>query len=90
MQIRIKVTPNAKGNKVIGWEEDPRGGRVLRVRLQAPPMDGKANKALVAFLARELGLSKSRVVLVKGTTSRSKLLELPDGTKLPVGSDRRC
>jgi len=84
MQIRVKVTPNAKGNEVIGWEEDPRAGRVLRVRLQAPPVDGKANKALVAFLARELGLSKSRVVLVKGTTSRSKLLELPDGTRLPV------
>jgi hypothetical protein len=47
-------------------------------------VDGKANKALVAFLARELGLSKSMVVLVKGTTSRSKLLELPDGTTLPV------
>ena len=84
MQIRVKVTPNAKGNEVIGWEEDPRAGRVLRVRLQAPPVDGKANKALVGFLARELGLSKSRVVLVKGTTSRSKLLELPDGTRLPV------
>jgi uncharacterized protein (TIGR00251 family) len=84
MQIRVKVTPNAKGNEVIGWEEDPRAGRVLRVRLQAPPVDGKANKALGAFLARELGLSKSRVVLVKGTTSRSKLLELPDGTRLPV------
>mgnify|MGYP000576976834 FL=1 len=84
MQIRVKVTPNAKGNEVISGEEDPRAGRVLRVRLQAPPVDGKANKALVAFMARELGLSKSRVVLVKGTTSRSKLLELPDGTRLPV------
>ena len=84
MQLRVKVTPNAKGNKVIGWEDDPRAGRVLRIRLQAPPVDGKANKALVAFLARELGISKSKVILVKGTTSRSKLLELPDGTKLPV------
>lgn len=77
--IRVKVSPNARANEVVGWEMDPRAGRVLRVRVQAPPVDGKANRALVAFLAQHLGLSKSKVHLVKGASSRLKTVDLPDG-----------
>ena len=68
---------------MIGWETDPLAGPLLRVRIAAPPVDGKANAALRDFLATSLGLSKSKVVLQKGGTSRVKTFEIPDGTELP-------
>ena len=83
MILRVKVTPNASRNEILGWEEHPTTGRHLRVRLQAPPVDGKANKALVLFLAAELGVPKSKITLKKGQSSRLKTLELPDGTRVP-------
>ncbi len=83
MILRVKVTPNASRNGILGWEDNPTSGRCLRVRLQAPPVDGKANKALILFLAAELGVPKSRITLKKGKSSRLKTLEIPDGTSLP-------
>ena len=72
--------PNARAGEVIGWEDDPRAGRVLRVKVAAPPVDGKANAALRETLAKHFGLSKSQVTLAKGSSSRVKVFTLPDGT----------
>jgi uncharacterized protein (TIGR00251 family) len=83
MILRVKATPNASRNEVIGWEHDPLVGPVLRVRIQSPPVDGKANKALAVFLAKSFELSQTQVYLAKGGTSRIKTFELPDGTALP-------
>lgn len=83
MQVRLKVTPNAKTNAILGWEEDSRASRVLRIRIQAPPIDGKANKALLAFLSKEWGVPKSRLSIVRGETNRLKVVDVPDETKLP-------
>jgi uncharacterized protein (TIGR00251 family) len=80
MQVRVLAVPNAKASEVIGWEDDPRAGRVLRVRIAAPPVDGKANVALREFLAGHFGLPKSKVTLEKGDASRIKTFTLPDGT----------
>lgn len=85
MKMAIKVTPGAKRNEVLGWEEDyPQVGRVLKLRIAAPPVEGKANKEIVLFLAKTLGLSKSAVELVHGTSGRIKMVEIPDGTDLSV------
>lgn len=84
MKLRVRATPNAKHSEIIGWEEDPQVGRVLRVRIAAPPTEGKANAALRDYLAKSHKLSKSQVVLEKGDTSRMKTFTLPDETKLPV------
>ena len=67
MKLRVRVTPNAKRSEIIGWEVDPQVGKVLRVRIAAPPTEGKANAALRDYLAKSLGLSKSQVMLEKGT-----------------------
>lgn len=83
MKLRIRATPNARKSEVIGWEEDALLGRVLRVRVAAPPADGKANAELRSFLAKTLGLPKSKVILAKGESSRIKAFEIPDGTPLP-------
>ena len=83
MKIRVRATPNARQSEIIGWEYDALAGRILRVRIAAAPVDGQANAALRDFLAKSLGLSKSKLVLEKGSSSRFKIFEIPDGTALP-------
>ena len=83
MLLRIRVAPNAKQSEILGWQEDPVCGRVLKVRIAAPPAEGKANAALQRFLAKSLGLPKSRVRLAKGAASRIKTFEIPEDTRLP-------
>lgn len=83
MKLFVSIVPNARSNEVVGWENDPRSGMVLKVRITAPPVEGKANAAVREFLAETLGLSKSAVVLERGSSSRLKLFTIPDGTILP-------
>jgi hypothetical protein len=83
MKLRVRATPNAHRSEVIGWENDTQAGRILRVRVAAPPLEGKANAELRDFLAKTLDLPKSKVVLEKGNASRFKSFEIPDGTPLP-------
>lgn len=83
MKLALKVTPGAKKNEILGWEDDyPQVGRVLKVKIAAPPVEGKANKEIVLFLAKALGVSKSSIDVVHGTSGRIKLVEIPDGTDL--------
>ncbi|MCX6875669.1 MAG: DUF167 domain-containing protein [Verrucomicrobia bacterium] len=83
MKLHVRATPNARCSEIVGWEEEVRIGRVLRVRIAAPPLDGKANAALREFLAKALGLSKSQVTLEQGSSSRYKTFSIPDGTLPP-------
>lgn len=78
MKLHVRATPNSRSDVIVGWEDDPRAGRVLRVRISAPPVEGKANAALREFLAKTLGVSKSSVVLDKGGSSRFKTFTVPD------------
>ncbi len=83
MKLALKVTPGAKKNEILGWEDDyPQVGRVLKVKIAAPPVEGKANKEIVLFLAKALGIPKTAVEVVHGTSGRIKLVEIPDGTNL--------
>ncbi len=70
MLIYLKVKPNQRFNKVekveTGWQ----------IRLKSPPVDGKANESLIEFLSELLRVSKSKIVLKKGQTSRIKCLEI--------------
>ena len=65
--IRVKVTPRASKNAVIG-----RRGDSVAVKLTSPPIEGRANKDLIKFLAKLLGVAPSRVSIVKGETSEKK------------------
>jgi uncharacterized protein (TIGR00251 family) len=67
----VRVQPRASKNEFAGVQNG-----VLRVRLQAPPVDGAANDALVAFLADELGVAKRLVRIVSGFGSRNKVIEV--------------
>ena len=70
-KIPLQVYPNAGRNEVMGFTEG-----ILRVRIAAPPVKGKANKELVAFLAQLLGVGKGSINIVKGHTSRNKLITI--------------
>jgi uncharacterized protein (TIGR00251 family) len=69
--ITVKATPRASRTEVCGAEPG-----WLRVRLQAPPVDGKANAELVRLLAGALGVAKQAVEVVSGDTSRLKRVRL--------------
>ncbi len=71
VEIFLCLQPRASRNKVVGLQGDE-----LKVSLTAPPVDGAANKACCAFLAKLCGLPKSRVRLISGDTSRHKRLLL--------------
>ena len=74
--LSVKVTPNARQSELIGWLVDENGGEVLRIKLRVPPVDGKANRELIAFLSRLLDVPKSSVSLIRGEKSRSKTVEI--------------
>lgn len=76
-QLAVRVTPNARKSAFAGWTADEKGRPVLLVKLNAPPVDGKANNELIRFLAKALGCAKGQVTLLRGTSSRQKALELP-------------
>ena len=65
--LRLHIQPGAKKTEVAGLH-----GEALKIRLAAPPVDGKANACLLAFLADQLGVAKSAVSLISGETSRAK------------------
>ncbi|HEY6897421.1 MAG TPA: DUF167 domain-containing protein [Rhodocyclaceae bacterium] len=65
--LSLHIQPGAKKTEIAGLHGD-----ALKIRLAAPPVDGKANEALLAFVAKQLGVAKSRVELISGQTSRAK------------------
>ena len=67
--LRLRVYPSASRNELAGFTDG-----VLQVRVSAPPVKGKANRELTAFLSEALGLSKSSLTIVKGHTSRNKVI----------------
>lgn len=77
MLLAVKVTPNARKSEMTGWGADEQGRRVLLVKLAAPAQEGKANKELVRFIAEVLDCAKSEVSLLRGDSSRTKVLEVP-------------
>lgn len=70
--------PQRQKERGRGWEEDPRTGRTLKLRIAAPPVEGRANKAVILFLASWLGIPKTSVILLRGETGRLKVVELPE------------
>ncbi|HZW20086.1 DUF167 domain-containing protein [Noviherbaspirillum sp.] len=71
IRISVQITPNAKKSEVTGVLDD-----VLKIRLQAQPIEGKANEALVRFLADMLSVPKSAVAITHGHTSKRKVIEV--------------
>jgi uncharacterized protein (TIGR00251 family) len=77
--LSVKVHPNARGDAVRAW--DP-ATRVLDLAIGAPPVDGKANDAVVRYLAGLLGVPRREVRIRSGEGSRHKRVEVPDDAPL--------
>jgi uncharacterized protein (TIGR00251 family) len=72
--LTLHIQPGARKTEIAGQHGD-----ALKIRLAAPPVDGKANEALIKFFADALGLPKSAVTIKSGQTSRRKALEVIGG-----------
>lgn len=90
----VKVSPNAKSSAIVGWEcavgetqgraaQEAEQRHVLKIRLAAPPIDGKANKALCDFLAQCFGVPKQQVQLLSGETARLKRIKIINPPTIP-------
>lgn len=73
--LSLHIQPGAKKTEVAGPHGD-----ALKIRLAAPPVDGKANAALTAYVAEKVGVGRTAVELVSGQTSRAKRVRIADTT----------
>jgi uncharacterized protein YggU (UPF0235/DUF167 family) len=74
--ISVKLTPKASSDRIGEIRKQSNGEEQLAVYVTAAPDKGKANEALLRLLAEHLGLSVSRLKIVRGHTSRNKLIEI--------------
>jgi uncharacterized protein (TIGR00251 family) len=67
--LKIKVIPNSKTEKIVSQE-----GNTLKIKLQAPAHEGKANKALIKFLSQHFKIAKSKISITQGEKSPEKIV----------------
>lgn len=71
IRFEIRVQPRSSQNQIIGAVGD-----AIKVKLTAPPVEGQANQSLIAFLADVFSVPKRNVSIIKGDTSRNKIVEI--------------
>jgi uncharacterized protein (TIGR00251 family) len=71
--LTLHIQPGAKKTEIVGLH-----GEALKIRLAAPPVDGKANACLLAFIAENVGAGKAAVTLVSGQSSRAKRVHVAE------------
>ena len=75
-RLNIKLTPGARKNELVSYDTDLFGEKILKIMITEIPEKGRANQALITFLAKIFKLPKSGFKIVQGLTSRLKLLEV--------------
>lgn len=86
LTLVLQVQPGAARTEWSGFY----GTEALRLRLAAPAVDGRANRACITFLAKALGVPKSQVVILRGESSRRKVVRISDLTPERVDSLRKA
>ena len=71
--IKVKIAPGSSKNKIIGVYNDS-----LKITITAPPVEGKANKKCIAYLAKYFDIAKSKIEIISGKNSKNKLLKIYD------------
>jgi uncharacterized protein len=77
--IRVKVTPRSAKNHILGRDGEP-----YRVKVTAPPVEGLANKALIALLSERLGIAKRNIEITSGKGSRLKKVRIQGLTEAEI------
>lgn len=70
-RIEVRLRPRGRGDELLGFRDG-----VLQARVAAPPLDGRANRALCKLVAKAAGVAPSRVSVVRGERSRDKLVRV--------------
>jgi uncharacterized protein (TIGR00251 family) len=71
--IKVKIVPGSSKNKIIGAYND-----ALKITITALPVEGKANKKCIAYLAKYFDVAKSKIEIISGQTSKNKLIKIYD------------
>lgn len=74
--FNIKVLPRSSRCEIAGIQDD-----ALKIKITAPPVDGKANNECIRFLSDRLGIKKSRITIISGQTSKNKRIAISGVTK---------
>jgi uncharacterized protein (TIGR00251 family) len=82
--INVRVVPRASKNEIVGVRDN-----ALRIRLQTPPIEGRANRKLVRLLATTLDIPRNRISIVSGDKSRNKRVLVKDLNEREVGKKLR-
>ncbi len=77
MTLKVYLQPKSSKNQVVGPYRDG-----IKVKVTAPPVEGKANEALIKFLAKEFKISASSIEILKGRNSREKMIMIRDNNKV--------
>ncbi len=71
--VKVKIVPGSSRNKIIGAYIN-----ALKISIAAPPVEGKANKKCIAYLAKFFEVAKSKIEIISGQTSKNKLIKIYD------------
>lgn len=71
--IKVKIVPGSSKNKIVGVYND-----ALKITIAAPPVEGKANKKCITYLAKYFNVAKSKVEIISGKSSKNKLIKIYD------------
>ena len=74
--VKVKIVPGSSQNKIVGVYNN-----ALKITITAPPVEGKANKKCIAYLAKYFDVAKSRIEIISGKTSKIKLIKIYDISK---------
>ena len=69
--LKVHINPNSKKNEIVGIFDNS-----LKIKISSPPVDGKANKAIIKFFSKFLNIPKSKIKIEKGDKSRDKLIAI--------------
>ena len=72
IKLLVKIIPNARQDKICGYIDKD----ILKIKIRAKPVGGKANIYLIKYLSKELDIPRRNIVIIKGKTSRKKVLEI--------------
>jgi uncharacterized protein (TIGR00251 family) len=76
--LEVAIQPGASKSEIVGMHGDQ-----LKIRIQAPPVDGKANRAITEFLGKLFATPRSRINVIRGETSRRKTVQIDSPVNLP-------
>lgn len=81
--VSLHIVPKSAKSEIVGWISDVNGLPVLKIKVAAPPEDGKANRELIKFLSKQWGIPSKQMEITAGEQSRHKRLTVKGNPPLP-------